>query len=123
MNRFDITAPSLICWLTAAPQHCAVNHPQTYLDVLLIRPERSSLILAVSALIKGSSQVVDAQKLAASPNTDKSRFLTMCYALATILDVSSILMQPHFDLVPRAQKHRACHSFFHDRKARRALTS
>lgn len=93
------TAPSLILWRTAAPQHCAANHPQTYPDVLLILPTRSSLILAVSALIKGSSQVVDAQKLTASLNTDKSRFLTLCYALATILDVSRVLMQPHFDRV------------------------
>jgi hypothetical protein len=53
--------------------------------------------LAVSALIKGSSQVVDAQKLTASLNTDKSRFLTLCYALATILDVPNVLMQPHFE--------------------------
>jgi hypothetical protein len=60
--------------------------------------------LAVSALIKGSSQVVDAQKLTASRNTDKSRFLTLCYALATILDAVSYLMQPHFDRGLRPKK-------------------
>ncbi|CEJ87156.1 exported hypothetical protein [Hyphomicrobium sp. GJ21] len=49
--------------------------------------------LAVSALSKGSAQEVDAQKLTASLNTDKSRFLTLCYVLATRLDALCDLMQ------------------------------
>lgn len=109
------TAPSLILWRAAAPQHYAANHPLTCLEVLLILPERSSLILAVSDLIKGSSQVVDAQKLTASLNTDKSRFLTLCYALATILDVSGVLMQPHFDRVFCRKIRLVLPRFHHDR--------
>jgi hypothetical protein len=97
MNRFDIQRRPSFSWRAAAPQHYAANHPLTYSEVRLILSDRSSLILAASDLIKGSSQVVDAQKLTASLNTDKSRFLTLCYALATILDVSRDLMQPHFD--------------------------
>jgi hypothetical protein len=77
--------------------------------------ERASLISAVSALVKGSSQVVDAQKLTASRNTDKSRFLTLCYALATMLDVLSILMQPHFHCGFRPKKCPQSPRFFHDR--------
>jgi hypothetical protein len=81
------TAPSLILWRPLLPSINAANHPLTCLEVLQILSGRSSLILAVSALIKGTSQVVDAQKLTASLNTDKSRFLTLCYAFATMLDV------------------------------------
>jgi hypothetical protein len=51
------------------------------------------LIEAASTLRKGSSQEVDGQKLTASPGTDKSRFLTFCYALETFLDGRANLMQ------------------------------
>jgi hypothetical protein len=73
--------------------------------------------LAVSDLIKGSPQVVDAQKLTASLNTDKSRFLTLCYALATILDVSEVLMQPHFDPASRQKNCLLSPRFHHDRNS------
>jgi hypothetical protein len=82
-------------------------------------PGRASLISAVSALIKGSSQVVDAQKLTASRNTDKSRFLTLCYALATMLDVYCILMQPHFHRRFRPKKRSLWPRFFHDRESKK----
>jgi hypothetical protein len=60
---------------------------------------------AVSALSKGSSQEVDGQKLTASPDTDKSRFLTFCYALETFLDERANLMQaPNFQRPSRPKK-------------------
>jgi hypothetical protein len=74
-----------------------------------------ALFWAVSALIKGASQVVDAQKLTASPNTDKSRFLTLCYALATMLDVLAVLMQPR---VFRLKNRLLSPRFFHDLKSK-----
>lgn len=109
------TAPSLILLADRCSPAYAANHPLTYLEVLLILSARSSLILAASALIKGSSQVVDAQKLTASLNTDKSRFLTLCYALATILDVSRDLMQPHFDRVLHPKNRTLSPPFYHVR--------
>lgn len=56
-------------------------------------------------LSKGSAHKVDAQKLTASLNTDKSRFLTLCYASATMLDGLTVLMQARITgaLVPRKQ--------------------
>jgi hypothetical protein len=81
----------------------------------LVPQGEPALLSAVSALVKGSSQVVDAQKLTASRNTDKSRFLTLCYALATMLDVLSILMQPHFHCDFRPKKCPRSPRFFHDR--------
>jgi hypothetical protein len=77
-----------------------------------------ALFWAVSALIKGASQVVDAQKLTASPNTDKSRFLTLCYALATMLDVFAVLMQPHFLRVFRLKNRLLSPRFFQDLKSK-----
>ncbi|MBS0237994.1 MAG: hypothetical protein JSR89_06185 [Proteobacteria bacterium] len=72
----------------------------------------------MSALIKGASQVVDAQKLTASPNTDKSRFLTLCYALATMLDVVAVLMQPHFLRVFGEKNDLLSPRIFHDLRSK-----
>jgi hypothetical protein len=60
--------------------------------------------------------VVDAQKLTASRNTDKSRFLTLCYALATMLDVFHVLMQPHFQRVSGPKKRPLPPRFFSQSK-------
>ena len=72
----------------------------------------------MSALIKGASQVVDVQKLTASPNTDKSRFLTLCYGLATMLDADAVLMQPHFLRVFRPKNRLLSPRFLHDLKSK-----
>jgi hypothetical protein len=48
---------------------------------------------AASSLSKGSLEEVDEQRLAASPDTDKSRFLTIYYAFETFLDARLNLMQ------------------------------
>lgn len=87
------TAPSLIYWWAAAPQHLCGRPPPdpnalTFLFLPACRP-----YLAVSLLFKGPAHEVDAQKLTASLNTDKSRFLTLCYAPATLLDDLIVLMQ------------------------------
>jgi hypothetical protein len=114
MNRFDIQRRPSFSGGPLLPSICAAYHPLTRFDDLPILPERASLILAVSSLVKGSSQVVDAQKLTASRNTDKSRFLTLCYALATMLDVFVVLMQPLFQLVPGPKNCVLLPSFLHD---------
>jgi hypothetical protein len=118
MNRFDIQRRPSFSGGPLLPSICAAYHPLTRFDDLPILPGRASLILAVSPLVKGSSQVVDAQKLTASRNTDKSRFLTLCYALATMLDVLRFLMQPHFHRVSRPKKRLLSPRFLHDRTSK-----
>jgi len=60
---------------------------------------------AASSLSKGSLEEVDEQRLAASPDTDKSRFLTFCYALETFLDAPANLMQaPIFNVLRDRKK-------------------
>jgi hypothetical protein len=82
------TAPSLIFGGPLLPSIYAANHPLTRIRfTFLFLPARRPY-LAVSLLSKGSAYEVDAQKLTASPNTDKSRFLTLCYVLATLLTIS-----------------------------------
>jgi hypothetical protein len=92
MNRFDIQRRPSFSGGPLLPSIYAANHPLTNALSFLFLPACRPC-LAVSVLSKGSAQEVDAQKLTASLNTDKSRFLTLCYVLATRLDDPIGLMQ------------------------------
>jgi hypothetical protein len=93
MNRFDILRRPSISGGPLLPSIYAANHPRNSFDAFLIFAQCFGLVTAVSSSGEGSSQEVDGQWLTASSDTDKSRFLTFCYATETILDGGAILMQ------------------------------
>jgi hypothetical protein len=96
MNRFDIQRRPSFTGGPLLPSIYAADHPLTQMRLPFLFSPACRPYLAVSLLFKGSAHEVDAQKLTASLSTDKSRFLTLCYVSATLLDALTVLMQPTF---------------------------